>query len=228
MDLNFPMNKNILVVAAHPDDELLGCGGTLAKHKSQGDIITSCIVCEGESMRGISQNDGKYIQEAASVLGIKNTVHLKMPDQKLDTLPIVDITKKIEKVIEKYKPDVIYTHHHNDVNKDHEIVFNATLVAARPLIDHIKAIYSFYTSSSTEWGYPRDFVPDTWVDISMYLDTKLKAMKCYETELKDYPHPRSLKALKYRAHSEGTKCLMESAEAFMTIRRCIRDDQKII
>jgi LmbE family N-acetylglucosaminyl deacetylase len=222
------MSRNILVIAAHPDDELLGCGGTLAKHSANGDVITSCIVCEGESLRGISQNNGQYTEQAASILGIQNTIHLKLPDQKLDTIPIVDVIVKIEKIINSVKPEIIYTHHNNDVNEDHKIVFNATLVAARPLLDYIKAIYSFYTSSSTEWGYPRNFNPDTWVDISNYLNLKLEAMNCYKTELKSYPHPRSLKSLKYNSYHEGSKCLMESAESFMTIRRCIRDDQEII
>jgi len=220
--------KNILVIAAHPDDEVLGCGGTIVRHVSQGDNVIVCIVCEGETIRNISQSSGRDILKANKILGVSKTTHLKMPDQKLDTISLVDIISKLENIIYKYKPNIIYTHHGGDINKDHKIVFDATLVATRPFLTYIKSIYTFSTVSSTEWGYPRSFIPDTWVDITKYLEIKLKAMSAYVTEIMEYPHPRSIESLINKAHAEGNQCCMEAAETFMTIRRCIRNDQKVI
>ena len=111
------------------------------------------------------------------------------------------------------------------MNRDHQILFQATLVATRPTEPYIDAVYAFDTASSTEWAYPRTFVPDTWVDISATLDVKLGAMACYVSELRDYPHPRSLKALDYRAKAFGNQVCMEAAEVFMTVRRISRHGQ---
>ena len=217
-------SNNILVIATHPDDEILGCGGTIAKHVNQGDKVVACIVCEGETHRDISQNDGDFTKKAAEILGISETFHFKLADQRLDTIPIVEVITKIENVINTFTPSIIYTHHNNDINKDHQIVFESMLVAARPTLPFIKSIYSFDTSSSTEWSYPRTFIPDTWVDISQYLGKKLEAMECYISEIKDYPHPRSLKALENKAISLGNQCLMNAAEGFMTVRKCVRPE----
>ena len=220
--------SNILVIAAHPDDEILGCGGTIVKHVTQGDKVITCIVCEGESHRNISQNNGDFTEKAAKILGVSKTILLGFPDQKLDTIPIVNLITKLEEIINVYKPNIIYSHSMCDINMDHKILFEAMLVAARPMAKHIKTIYAFDTSSSTEWGYPRSFIPDTWVDISEYLDTKLKAMECYKTEINKYPHPRSIKALRNKALTAGNQCFMDKAETFMTIRRCIRNTDKHI
>lgn len=221
------MNNNILVIVAHPDDEILGCGGTVAKHVSQGDNVTICIVCEGESHRKISQDKGAFIDGAAKILGVINTIQLKFSDQKLDTIPLVDIVSKLEDVVNQSRPKIVYSHFKGDINKDHQIVFDAMLVATRPMLSYIRSIYAFNTSSSTEWGYPRSFIPDTWIDISEYIDIKLEAMKCYKTEVEEYPHPRSIKALRNKATAEGNQCLMEKAETFMTIRRCIRSNDRL-
>src|SRR6266542_4037985 len=172
------MAKRILVIAAHPDDELLGCGGTVALHVKAGDTVTSVIVCEGESLRygpgGVGQ--AEHIRRAAA-------------------------------------------------NLDHAIVFKALLIATRPIEAFIEAIYAFDTASSTEWAYPRTFLPDTWVDITATLEQKLAAMACYESEVREYPHPRSLEALRHRAHAWGNQTCMDAAEVFMTVRRTVRDGQ---
>ena len=165
------MKNDILVIAAHPDDEVLGCGGTIAKHASQGDNVTVCIVCEGESHRKIIQDDWGFIDKAARILGVLNTIQLKFPDQKLDTIPMVDIVSKLEDVVKKCRPKIVYSHFKGDINKDHQIIFDAMLVATRPMMSYIRSIYAFDTSSSTEWGYPRLFIPDTWVDISEYIQS---------------------------------------------------------
>ena len=219
-------NKNIvLVIAAHPDDELLGCGGTVALHTKNGDDVYSLIVCEGESVRYSTQkvNQKNSTAEAAEVLGVKDVRMLDYPDQKLDTFNLTEIIQSIEAVVREIKPNIIYTQFGGDVNRDHELLFKAAMVATRPTEKYIEAVFAFDTASSTEWGYPRSFIPDLWVDIQQTLDIKLKAMARYESELCDYPHPRSLEGLKYRAHAWGNQCCLDAAEVFMTIRRVSRD-----
>ena len=217
--------KRVLVIAAHPDDELLGCGGTVALHAAQGDEVTAVIVCEGESLRygedGVGQSD--HIQAAGKVLGMKEVRTLKFPDQKLDTFTLTDIITPLEKLVDEVQPHVVYSQYGGDINRDHELLFKAVLVATRPMEEFIEAVYAFDTASSTEWAYPRTFIPDTWVDITSTLQKKLDAMACYKSEVRDYPHPRSLESLEHRAASWGNQCMMNSAEVFMTVRRTIRN-----
>lgn len=217
------MNKNILIVAAHPDDELLGVGGTVAKHVAWGDQVYSVIMCEGESLR-YKQDVGQInaIQAASSVLGVKQVYHIQMPDQKLDTFTLVDIITPLEKIIEKTRPNIIYCQCGGDLNMDHQLLFKAASVAFRPVNTWIEGVYMFYTVSSTEWAYPRTFLPDTWIDITDTLDKKIEAFECYQSEVRKYPHPRSSQALRYAAHFFGNQCFMDAAEVFMTVRRAIR------
>jgi len=216
--------NRVLVIAAHPDDELLGCAGTIARHVKRGDEVVSVIVCEGESLRNVKQSDTErhHAEQAADVLGVQNVRMLHFPDQKLDTLTLTDIITPIENIVDEFKPNIVYCQYGGDVNRDHELLFKAVLVATRPTVEFIDSVYAFDTASSTEWAYPRSFVPDTWVDITPTLDLKLEAMACYKSELRPYPHPRSLDGLKYKAHSWGNQACMDAAEVFMTIRRCFR------
>ncbi|MDG2127386.1 MAG: PIG-L family deacetylase [Fuerstiella sp.] len=220
-------HKRVLVIAAHPDDELLGCGGTVALHTQAGDEVTSVIVCEGESLRygedGVGQTD--HIQEPARVLGVKEARTLKFPDQKLDTFTLTEIITPLEQAVQDTRPHIIYTQYGGDINRDHELLFKAMLVASRPTEDFIEAVYAFDTASSTEWAYPRTFIPDVWVDITSTLQTKLDAMACYESEVRAYPHPRSLDALANRSAAWGNQCCMKHAEVFMTVRRTLRNGQ---
>lgn len=218
------MNK-VLVIAAHPDDELLGCGGAVALHTQKGDEVTSVIVCEGDSLRYDDKTEmhQNQIFEAAKVLGVKDVRSLKFPDQKLETVILTDLIDPILNIVREVQPNIVYCQYGGDVNRDHKILFEAILVATRPTEDFIEAVYAFDTVSSTEWGYPRSFIPDTFIDISETLDVKLEAMSKYETELRKYPHPRSLKALEYKAYATGNQNLMHAAEAFMTVRRTIRN-----
>lgn len=219
------MHRRVLVIAAHPDDELLGCGGTAALHARDGDEVTAIIVCEGESLRygpnGVGQ--AEHVARAASTLGVKDVRQLQFPDQRLDTMTLVDVVKPIEMVIRDLQPHIVYCQYGGDVNRDHQLLFQATLVATRPTEPCIQAVYAFDTASSTEWGHPRTFQPDTWVDISATLETKLHAMACYASELRDYPHPRSLEALCHRARAWGNRHCLDAAEVFMTIRRTMRN-----
>jgi len=220
------MSRSVLVIAAHPDDEVLGCGGTVALHARAGDEVTAVIACEGESLRygpgGVGQSE--HSRRAAEMLGLKESRRLGFPDQRLDTLTLLDLIAPLERAVREVRPAVVYCQFGGDANRDHELLFRAALVATRPLELFIEAVYAFDTASSTEWGYPRSFVPDTWVDISTTLEQKLCAMACYESEVRPYPHPRSLEALRHRAQAWGNQCCMEAAEVFMTVRRTLRTD----
>ncbi|MCP5396152.1 MAG: PIG-L family deacetylase [Sphingomonadaceae bacterium] len=220
-------NKNVLVIAAHPDDELLGIGGTIALHSAAGDRVTSVVVAAGNLKHDSDGEKGVYAQaqRAASVLGVHELKLLDFPDQGLDRFSLVEIISPLEKIVETVRPDVVYLQYGYDINRDHQILFQAALVATRPMEQFIQAIFAFDTVSSTEWAYPRSFVPDTWVDISATLELKIEAMACYETELRDWPHPRSLHALRAKAESSGSQVVSEAAECFMTIRRVLRNDQ---
>jgi LmbE family N-acetylglucosaminyl deacetylase len=218
-------NRNILVIAAHPDDELLGCGGTIALHSRQGDRVTTVITCEGESLRygvdGVNQKD--HIRCASETLGVSDLRLLHFADQRLDTVTLTDIISPIEEVVQDVRPRIVYCQYGGDVNRDHELLFKAILVATRPTEAYIEAVYAFDTASSTEWAYPRTFVPDTWVDIRETIGQKLEAMSCYESECRDYPHPRSLEALRHKAEAWGNQSCLHAAEVFMTVRRVYRD-----
>jgi len=223
MSENEHKSRKVLVIAAHPDDELLGCGGTVALHIDAGDVVTVVIACEGESLRyGVGNvNQESDIQEAAKILGVQDVRTFGLPDQKLDTLNLVEIISLLEKVVDDIRPHVVYCQY-GGVNRDHHLLFEATLVATRPLEQSIEAIYAFDTASSTEWAYPRTFVPDTWVDISTTLERKLSAMACYRSEVRAYPHPRSLEALRNRAAYWGNQVALPASEVFMTVRRILR------
>jgi LmbE family N-acetylglucosaminyl deacetylase len=221
------VSRSVLVVAAHPDDELLGCGGTIALHAAAGDTVTAVIACEGESLRygpgGVGQR--QHMDRAAEILGITKLHHLAFPDQRLDTMTLLDIIQPLEGIVAEVKPRVVYCHHGGDINRDHQLLFQATLVATRPVQTAVEAVYAFDTASSTEWGYPRSFVPDTWMDISTTLEQKVRAMACYESEVRPYPHPRSLEALRNRARAWGNQHCLDAAEVFATVRRTLRNGQ---
>ena len=218
---------SILIIAAHPDDELLGVGGTAALHARAGARVPSVIVCEGESLRYGDRvvEMEEHSRAAAAALGVEDVRFLRFPDQKLDTFTLTDVITPIEQVVREVRPRIVYAQNGSDINRDHELLFKAILVATRPTEDFIEAVYTYDTASSTEWAYPRAFAPDTWVDISSTLDQKIAAMECYESELRDYPHPRSPKALRMKAHAWGNQCCLDAAEVFTTVRRIHRHGQ---
>lgn len=223
------MGDAVLVIAAHPDDEILGCGGTVALHTRRGDRVTAAIACEGESLRYGPQGVGQaeHTRRAAEALGVCDVRRLGFADQRLDTVPLTDVITPLEAIVREVRPRVVYCQHGGDVNRDHELLFKAALVATRPTERDVEAVYAFDTASSTEWAYPRTFVPDTWIDIAQTLDQKLAAMACYESEVRPYPHPRSLEALRHRARAWGNQHCLEAAEVFMTVRRTLRCGQAL-
>lgn len=220
----------VLVIVAHPDDEALGCGGTVAKHAQSGDEVYCLILGEGivareGSVASIEKGKEALKQDAlraAKILGIKELIFKDFPDQRLDTIPLLDVIKSIEEVKQRIKPDIIYTHHQGDLNIDHQITFKAGLTACRPMKDEsVKEIYSFEIPSSTEWNSPEVqnyFMPNVFVDISDTFKKKLEAIEAYQSETREYPHPRSPRALEIIARHWGVTVGKELAEAFRLVR----------
>ena len=214
------MNK-ILVVVAHPDDEILGLGATLRKHVLSGDEVYCLILGEGALCREIG--DGNLIRQSRNsggIIGFKHMYFESLPDNKFDTVPLLDICKAVEKYIEKINPDIIYTHHGKDLNIDHRMTHEAVKTACRPPVT--REIYAFETPSSTEWTFDGSFGPNVFVEVDeIELSRKFAALKCYTTEIREYPHPRSLRALKSRAEYWGQIAGVEYAEPFELIRKII-------
>lgn len=216
---------NVLVVAAHPDDEILGVGGTVASHVAKGDRVRLAVMCEGVSSRYSPERDSeirKQATEAARVLGVPDIVLGNLPDQRLDTLPLGEVVKNVEKLMADPQPEVIYTHFAGDINRDHRLLAEAVLVAGRPYsAPSVKEILMFETPSSTEWGSPAltaSFQPNVYVDVGEFLEQKIAAFSCYSAEVRPFPHPRSPEALADRAGYWGSVINRRCAEAFMLVR----------
>ena len=223
------MSKKILIIAAHPDDEILGCGGTAARMAKEGHEIYTAILGEGITSRDDTRQREKreteitqlkkQIHEANNIIGVKQVFVYDFPDNRFDSVPLLDIVKKVEEVKEKIKPDILFTHYEKDLNIDHRMTYRAVLTAARPMAgETIKEIYSFEVLSSTEWQFPLTFSPDCFFDISETIDTKVEAMEKYKSELKEYPHPRSIKGIRLNAEHWGMKTGVPFAEAFKLVR----------
>lgn len=222
--------KKILIVAAHPDDEILGCGGTVDRLIKEGHEAYTLILGEGitsrDDKRDINKrkndlnNLKKCIIKANKIIGIKEVYIHDLPDNRFDTVALLDIIKIIENKIIELKPDIIFTHYENDLNIDHRITYQAVLTATRPYKDqHVKEIYSFEIPSSTEWNFTKTFTPNIFFDISNTIKTKINALKEYKTEIFDYPHPRSLKSIELLSESWAIKTgVGTNIEAFILIR----------
>ena len=216
----------IAVVAAHPDDELLGAGATVARHVDAGDQVTAVIASEGATSRyeaGAGSMLERCAREAAEVLGVADLRFLGFPDQRMETRPLVEITQAIEGVLRDVRPDIVYTHFWGDLNRDHRIVSEAMQVACRPTgADYPRRVLCFETPSSTEWAPPEPsaaFQPNHFVDVTATIERKLAAMARYTSEVRAPPHPRSLEALRARAAGWGHIVGRAYAEAFMVLRQ---------
>jgi len=221
----------VLVIAAHPDDEVLGCGATAARLVKEGHEVHFAILGEGMTSRHRERVDALAAQlaglhrqahAAATKLGVKNLVLHKLPDNRLDTLPLLEVVKIIEDLVARLSPETIYTHHGGDLNVDHGVIHRAVLTATRPMAGHpVREIYAFEVPSSTEWAFQRlepPFRPNVFVDITHTLEAKIAAMECYETESRKFPHPRSPEALRAVAMRWGSVAGCAAAEAFELIR----------
>lgn len=222
----------VLVVAAHPDDETLGAGGTIARYAERGDEVWVCILTEGVSARHDHVNQQKECAvKACDVLGVKRIIFCDFPDQQLDALPLLEIIRPVQGYVEELRPDVVFTHYKEDVNQDHRVAFHATMVATRPFGDNsVKRVLCFEAPSSTEWAAPLGgnvFAANVFVDISETLPLKLDAMRMYSmthmTEVPPYPHPRSYEALETYAKRNGITVGLRAAEAFMLVREIDRN-----
>ena len=216
--------KRVLVTCAHPDDETLGLGGVLALHARKNEDVYVLVFADGEWSRKNREyrilERKKQAQKACKILGIKKIQFLDYLDQKLDTVPLSELSSKIEAAINLWKPEIIYTHFWGDVNQDHRQVFEATQIAARPTPESkIKKFICYETPSSTEWGNKElSFAPNYFVNIESVIERKTKAFLEYKKETKEYPHPRSKKALLNRAQYWGNIVGLHYAEAFVIIR----------
>lgn len=218
----------ILVLAAHPDDEVLGCGATIARLAKEGHRVVPVIICENASVRyqqEMQTNLEEWSRRSAEILGISEPFFAQMPDQKLDTYSALEMAQRLEKIIRDIQPEIIFTHHGGDINKDHQVVFEATMVAARPLPkSRIRSVYTYETISSTEWAatdYYAKFNPNTYYDISDTLTLKLEAFSQYKSEVREYPHPRSQEAIEIRAKDWGARVGLKAAEPFQLIRTIV-------
>lgn len=223
------MSKKILIIVAHPDDEVLGCFGTVARLIKEGYEAYTLILGEGKTSRyekRITENRKDEIQllnteiiKANNIIGIKKVFIESFPDNRFDSVDLLDIIKVISKVKDEVKPDIIFTHYECDLNIDHQITYKAVITATRPMKDEcVKEIYSFEILSSTEWNYPLSFSPDVFFDINDTWDLKISAMKEYKSELCNYPHPRSIEGIELNAKYQGMRIGKNYAEAFKSVR----------
>ena len=227
------MSKKILIVCAHPDDEVLGCGATCAKLAAEGHEIYTLILGEGKTSRDVdnSEEDIEILKAevmlANRTIGVKEVFTANFADNRFDGVDILDIIKRIEKIIDYIKPDTIFTHHYGDMNIDHQITHQAVLTATRPMVGQcVKEIYTFEIASSTEWNsFSKEnrFIPNTFVDVSSTIDIKVNAMAAYKSELCKYPHPRSLQFIKEMASYNGVRVGLEYSENFQLIRSVAKE-----
>ncbi len=221
--------KRVLVVAAHPDDEVLGCGGTMAALAQAGHEVYVLILGEGVTSRDEIRDPlarAKEIEalrqaarKAAQILGAKEVFFEDLPDNRFDTVPFLEIVKKIERIKTKVRPEIIFTHYEGDLNIDHQITARAVMTATRPLPgETVNSIYSFEVLSSTEWNFFTNFKPNVYVDISKNLEKKFKALSLYVNELRNFPHPRSLDGVRIQASYRGIEVGVLAAEVFLLVR----------
>lgn len=216
---------NVLVIATHPDDEVLGCGGVMARHTAVGDSVSLVVVTRGIpalfSTEFIKQGR-RELRQANTLLGVTDIHFLDFPAPKLDVVPGYELAAAINQKIQEIQPEIVYLPHRGDIHADHQAVFQATLVAARPIDGcPVRKLLCYETLSETEWAAPvgdQAFVPTVFVDITEFLPLKLRAMACYQSQIKQFPHPRSLQTLEALARLRGATVGLPAAEAFLLVR----------
>ena len=227
--------QRVLIVAAHPDDEVLGCGGTIARHADAGDKVHVLIVAEGATSRqhqrdrNQASDELSYLaqaaQEAGAILGAQGVELLDLPDNRLDSLDRLDLIKQIELRIERHQPQVVYVHHAGDVNIDHRRLHEAVVTACRPVPGQpVKRLLSFEVASSTEWQPPDSapaFQPNWFVDITAQWQRKREGLEAYASEMRPWPHARSIKAVEHLVRWRGAQVGVEAAEAFCLLRQLV-------
>jgi LmbE family N-acetylglucosaminyl deacetylase len=221
------MNKKVLVIAAHPDDEALGCAGVIAKHIAYGDKVNVIFMTNGVGSRNTTSVDDIQdrqvaFQQAADILGVLSTYNFNFPDNQMDSVLLLDIVRAIEGVIKEFNPEIIYTHHIGDLNIDHQITHKAVMTACRPQPGFcVKEIYAFEVLSSTEWQTPGylPFLPNVYIDISGQIEIKRMVLETYSDEIRQPPHSRSIDNLIRLNSLRGSSIGVDYAEAFMLLRK---------
>jgi N-acetylglucosamine malate deacetylase 1 len=212
--------KKILVIAAHPDDEILGVGGTILKHVENGDEVHVCIVTSGfppdwsEEFIRTKREEAKKVD---SCLGITKRYYCELPAAKLNTIAHGELNKKILAIVEEVNPDTVYTHYENDIHKDHRIIYESVMVSTRPIKDKKIRVLCFETVSSSEWNLPQ-FTPNYYINITKFIHKKIDAFLEYKSEIKQFPHPRSSEGLMVLAKKRGMEVNVQCAEAFKIVR----------
>lgn len=231
------MGKSILVVAAHPDDEVLGCGATIARHAKAGDSVHILILAEGVTSRDASRDRFSREEElselataaetAREILGAATLQLHDFPDNRMDSVDLLDIVKVIESVIRLHAPEIVYTHHAGDLNIDHRRIHEAVVTACRPYPSQpVKTLLFFEVPSSTEWQMPGSappFLPDWFVEVSETLPVKMRALAAYRSEMRPWPHVRSLEAAEHLARWRGAAVGVAAAEAFVVGRNLVAE-----
>jgi LmbE family N-acetylglucosaminyl deacetylase len=226
------MNNRILVVAAHPDDEIIGVGGTVAKYVDLGYDVFAVVLGEGQTSRYPQGGGSMNVQEivyslrddaraAAKIISYTDIFFDSLPDNRFDQPCLLDVVQKVEKYIDDLDPGIVFTHHAGDLNIDHRITHEAVVTATRPLPgSRVKKVLEFETLSATEWnfGAGSTFSPNVFVNIDGYIDRKIEAMNKYRTEIREYPHPRSAEGIMAASKRWGTVAGYEYAEAFRLVR----------
>jgi LmbE family N-acetylglucosaminyl deacetylase len=221
-----------MVIAAHPDDEVLGMAGTLHRHARQGDKVGVLFMGDGVSSREGGDDDAMRRREqaasaAAGHLGVDILGFGRFPDNALDTIPLLDLARFIEGCKGIFLPDMAYTHHGGDLNVDHRLTSHAVLTAFRPQPgERCTAVLAFEVASATEWSSPAvmpPFLPDTYVEISSDMEAARKALECYAEELREPPHARSFAAWEARTRYRGHQVGVDAAEAFVTLRKVLKE-----
>jgi len=218
--------SRVLVLAAHPDDEVLGCGGVMARHAAEGDEVYVAVMSRGVEELFAPEQIGRTRDELAAahrIIGVKSAIFLDFPAPKLDTIPGHQLADALVTQLRKIEPDVLYIPHQGDLHSDHKATFWAALVASRPTGGSSPSqVLCYETLSETEWGATASaeaFVPTVFVNISEYISVKLRAMACYVSQLKTPPNPRSLKAIEALAVYRGSTVSVAAAEAFVLVRQ---------
>lgn len=225
------MTRSILVVAAHPDDEILGCGGTIAKLVNEGALVRVAFLADGVFSREI-QDDARKMElkkrresakDACEIIGAKSVFFGDFSDNQMDGVALIEVVRVIENLVAEFQPDTIFTHHAGDLNIDHRRVHEAVVTACRPQRNHpVRLVLCFEVPSSTEWQFPGSapaFVPNWFVDISSTLERKLTALDAYASEMRPWPHPRSRKGVEHLACWRGATIGVNAAEAFVLGRQ---------
>lgn len=220
------MNRVVLVIVAHSDDEALGCGGTIARHAREGDEVHLVILTDGVGARQTTNGDNaasrrqKACDEAARILGIKSVMQFNFPDNQMDSIPLLSVTRQIETVAKNVQPDIVYTHHSGDLNIDHQICNRAVLTTFRPFPGQTaRAIFGFEVASATGWLPGGAFEPQHFVDITETIEIKMAALRAYSDEMRESPHVRSYDALQALARWRGALVGVNAAEAFYVLRQ---------